>query len=146
MDVSDLPAVNAGLNSLATVLLVAGFACIVRGRVRAHQCCMLAAFVTSAVFLCTYVLHKALVRGVHTQIGAEGAVRGIYYFILLTHIVLAIAILPLALVTISRALRQRFDAHRRIARWTWPIWMYVSVTGVLIYLMLYHWFPAGGPG
>lgn len=140
--VSDLPAMNAGLNGLATLLLLAGWVFIVRGRKEAHRRCMLGAFATSCVFLVTYVAHKILVQGVHTRLGAEGWVKGAYYVMLASHIVLAAAIVPLALVTISRALGQRFDAHRRIARWTWPLWMYVSVTGVLIYFMLYHWFPA----
>lgn len=103
---------------------------------------MLGALAVSCVFLVSYVTHKALVHGVHTKLGAEGAIKGVYYAMLFSHIVLAAAIVPLALVTMTRALRERFDAHRRLARWTWPIWMYVSVTGVLIYFMLYHWFPA----
>lgn len=144
MQVSDLPALNASLNGVAAVLLGFGFYFIRQGRVLAHRRCMLAAFVTSSVFLISYVLHKILVRGVHTRIGAEGIIKSIYYGMLLTHILLAAAIVPLALITISRALRERFNAHRRIARWTWPIWMYVSVTGVLIYFMLYRWFPSTG--
>lgn len=142
MSVADLPALNAGLNGLATVLLLAGFVLIRRGRKRAHRACMLGAFGTSCVFLVFYVLHKILVKGVHTKLGAEGLVKGLYYVMLFSHIVLAMAIVPLALVTISRALRERFDQHRKIARITWPLWMYVSVTGVLIYFMLYQWFPA----
>ncbi|MFN0068077.1 MAG: DUF420 domain-containing protein [Limisphaerales bacterium] len=142
MTAADLPALNAGLNGLATLLLVAGFFLIRRGNRRAHRACMLGAFGTSCVFLVFYVLHKILVRGVHTKLGAEGFVKGLYYVMLFSHIVLAMAIVPLALVTISRALRERFDQHRKIARITWPLWMYVSVTGVLIYFMLYQWFPA----
>jgi putative membrane protein len=140
--VSDLPAVNASLNALAAMLLVAGFIFIRRGNKAAHAKCMVSAFVVSTIFLITYVTHKALVHGAHTKIGAEGFVRGFYYVIQITHIVLAAAIVPMALITMTRALRKRFDRHRAIARWTWPIWMYVSVTGVLIYFMLYHWFPA----
>ena len=143
MSVSDMPALNAALNGLATVLLAAGYFCIRTGRRGAHAKCMIAAFATSCVFLVSYVAHKVLVRGVHTKLGAEGWIRDAYYVMLITHILLAAAIVPMALVTISRALRERFDAHRRIARWTWPVWMYVSVTGVLIYFMLYQWFPAG---
>ena len=143
MRATDLPALNAALNGIALVLLVLGFVFIRQGRRAAHRGCMLGAFVTSCVFLVSYVTHKVLVHGVHTKIGAEGAIRTMYYVMLFTHIVLAATIVPLALVTISRALRERLDAHRRIARWTWPLWMYVSVTGVLIYFMLYHWFPAG---
>jgi uncharacterized membrane protein YozB (DUF420 family) len=142
MQVSDLPALNASLNGAATLLLVGGFAFIRKRRILAHQRCMLSAFVVSCVFLVSYVAHKILVHGVHTKIGLTGAWRIAYYAMLFSHIVLAAAIVPLALVTISRALRERFDAHRRIARWTWPIWLYVSVTGVLIYFLLYRWFPA----
>ena len=144
MSSSDLPAVNAALNGMSTVLLVLGLVFILRRRPEAHRRCMLGAFAVSCVFLVSYVAHKILVHGVHTRLGAEGPIRTVYYVMLFTHIVLAAAIVPLALVTISRALRERFDAHRRIARWTWPVWMYVSVTGVLIYFMLYRWFPAGG--
>jgi uncharacterized membrane protein YozB (DUF420 family) len=142
MTAADLPALNAALNGLATLLLLAGFIFIRRGRRAAHRACMLGAFGASCVFLVFYILHKILVRGVHTKLGAEGLVKGLYYVMLFSHIVLAMAIVPLALVTISRALRGRFDQHRRIARLTWPLWMYVSVTGVLIYFMLYQWFPA----
>ena len=144
MKVSDLPALNATLNGVAAVLLLLGFVFIRQGRREAHRRCMLGAFAVSFVFLISYVLHKVLVHGVHTRLGAEGMVRTLYYGMLASHIVLAAAIVPLALLTISRAWRERFDAHRRLARWTWPLWMYVSVTGVLIYFMLYRWFPAGG--
>jgi putative membrane protein len=143
MTISDLPAVNAALNALATVFLTAGFILIKRGRQAAHRHCMVAAFAVSGVFLVTYVTHKILVQGVHTRFGGEGFIRVVYYAMLISHILLAMAIVPLALITISRALRARFDAHKRIARWTWPIWMYVSVTGVLVYLFLYHFYPAG---
>lgn len=144
MEISDIPALNASLNGLAALLLTAGYVCIRRGHRRAHGRLMMAAFATSCVFLVFYVAHKVLVQGVHTRLGAEGAIRAVYYVVLITHILLAAAIVPLALVTMVRALRERFDAHRRIARWTWPIWMYVSATGVLIYFALYHWFPAAG--
>ena len=144
MSVTDLPALNAALNGIAGILLVIGLVLIRTGRREAHRKCMLAAFAVSCVFLVSYVTHKALVHGVHTKLGAEGPIRTAYYVMLFTHIVLAAAIVPLALITISRGLRERFDAHRRIARWTWPLWMYVSVTGVLIYFMLYRWYPAVG--
>lgn len=143
MTVHDLPALNAGLNAVAMVCLALGFAFIRSGRKEAHRRCMMGAFTASSVFLVTYVLHKILVQGVHTRLGADGWVRTVYYVMLATHVVLAMAIVPMALVTIRRAMTGRFDAHRRLARWTWPVWMYVSVTGVLIYFMLYHWFPAG---
>jgi uncharacterized membrane protein YozB (DUF420 family) len=141
MSASDLPAVNAVLNGVATVLLTCGFVFIKRGRMIAHRNCMISAFVVSCVFLVTYVTHKILVKGVHTPFGGEGIIRPVYYAMLLSHVVLAMAIVPLALVTMSRALRARFDQHKRIARWTWPVWMYVSVTGVMIYLLLYQIYP-----
>lgn len=103
---------------------------------------MVAAFTCSCVFLISYVTHKVLVRGVHTPLGASGAILSIYRVMLVSHILLAIAVVPLALVTIRRGLAGQNDRHRKIARITWPIWMYVSVTGVLIYFALYHWFPA----
>ena len=142
MTVSDLPAVNATLNAISTLFLSAGYFFIKRGRQNAHRNCMLSAFVTSCVFLVCYVLHKILVRGVHTPFGGEGIIRTFYYVMLLTHIVLAMVIVPLILMTMSRALKARWEHHKKIARWTWPLWMYVSITGVLVYLMLYKWFPA----
>jgi putative membrane protein len=142
MTVSDLPAVNASLNALATVFLTLGFIFIKRGQKIAHRNCMIAAVVTSAIFLIFYVLHKILVRGVHTPFGGEGFIRTAYYVMLISHILLAMAIVPLVLITLNRGLKERWEHHKRIARWTWPIWMYVSVTGVLVYLMLYQWFPA----
>lgn len=142
MSVSDLPALNAGLNGLATVLLTIGFVLIKQGRMAAHRACMLSAFGVSAVFLVTYVLHKILVRGVHTPFGGEGAIRTVYYVMLFSHIVLAIVIVPLVLITLTHALKGRLIVHRQWARWTFPIWYYVSVTGVLVYFFLYQWFPA----
>ena len=141
MNVSDLPALNAGLNATATVLLLAGFAFIKSDRKIAHRNCMATAFVVSCVFLTTYVLHKILVHGVHTPFGGAGAWKTFYYCMLTSHVILAIVIVPLILVTISHAVRARYDRHRAWARWTLPIWLYVSVTGVLVYFMLYQWFP-----
>jgi putative membrane protein len=141
MSVSDLPALNAGLNGLATVLLTVGFILIKQGRMAAHRACMLSAFGVSAIFLVTYVLHKILVRGVHTPFGGEGAIRTVYYVMLFSHIVLAIVIVPLVLVTLTHAIKGRLIVHRQWARWTFPIWYYVSVTGVLVYFFLYQWFP-----
>ena len=137
--ISVLPAVNATLNASAAVLLTCGFIFIRRGDKARHKTCMLAAFSVSTLFLISYVVYH--VQAGSTEFTHRGAVRWIYFVILISHVVLAVAIVPLALVTLVRGLRERFDAHRRIARWTWPIWMYVSVTGVLIYFMLYHWFP-----
>lgn len=142
MTVSDLPALNATLNGIATVLLLLGYVFIKQGKRVAHRNCMISAFVTSCVFLFFYVLHKVLVKGVHTPFGGEGFIRAVYYVMLVSHIVLAMLIVPLALITISRALKQRYELHKKIARWTWPIWMYVSVTGVLVYLFLYQLYPA----
>lgn len=142
MTVSDLPALNASLNALATVLLTVGFVMIKQGRMSAHRACMVSAFGVSAVFLVTYVIHKILVKGVHTPIGAEGAIKTIYYVMLFSHIVLATLIVPLILITLRHAFAGRLIVHRQWARWTFPIWYYVSVTGVLVYLCIYHWFPA----
>ena len=141
MSVSDLPALNATLNGISTVLLTLGFIFIKTGRRVEHRRCMISAFVCSAVFLVCYVAHKILIKGVHTPFGGEGFIRTVYYAMLISHILLAIAIVPLVLITMNRALKERFDAHKRIARWTWPVWMYVSVTGVLVYFFLYVWFP-----
>ena len=142
MTISDLPAVNAGLNALATLLLLSGYACIKTDRKIAHRNCMAAAFVVSCVFLTTYVLHKILVRGIHTPFGGEGLIRAFYYAMLASHILLAMAIVPLVLITIRHAARSRYDLHRAWARWTFPLWLYVSITGVLVYFMLYQWFPS----
>lgn len=142
MTIQDLPALNAGLNGLATLLLTAGFVAIRSRRIALHQRCMKGAVVVSAVFLITYVLHKVLVRGVHTPFGGVGTIRTVYYAMLLSHIVLAIVIVPLVLRTVTLALRGDFERHRRWARWTFPLWYYVSVTGVLVYFFLYRWWPA----
>ena len=136
IDYSQLPAVNATLNATSTVLLAIGWWFIHQGDMRRHRACMLAAFATSALFLTSYLIYHANVGSVPFQ--GRGAIRTVYLSILVTHIVLATAILPLALITLSRALARRFDRHRRIARWTLPIWLYVSVTGVVIYVMLYR--------
>ena len=136
MDYTVLPAVNATLNAISAVLLATGWMFIRRRAVTRHRACMLAAFATSALFLTSYLVYHAEVGSVPYPAGAP--LRPLYYVILLTHVLLAAIILPLALLTLSRALARRFDKHRRIARWTLPIWLYVSVTGVVIYLMLYR--------
>lgn len=141
MSVSDLPALNATLNGLATVLLTAGFILIKTGRMNAHRACMLSAFGVSVVFLVTYVLHKILKGGVHTYIGATGFVEKFYIVMLTSHIILAIAIVPLVIITLRHAIAGRLIVHRQWARWTFPLWYYVSVTGVLVYFFLYQWFP-----
>lgn len=136
MTISDLPALNATLNGIAGCLLAAGYVFIRRKRIAAHRACMIAAFVASALFLISYVVYHAHVGS--RPFPGHGAVRVIYFAILITHVVLAATIVPLALVTLRRGLRLDVARHRRIARWTWPLWMYVSVTGVVIYLMLYR--------
>lgn len=142
MDPAILPPINATLNGLATILLATGFVLIKQGKKEAHAKCMITAFVVSCVFLVCYVAHKILVKGVHTPFGGEGFIRTVYYAMLISHIILAIVIVPLILMTMNRALKQRFELHKKIARITWPLWMYVSVTGVLVYFFLYQWFPA----
>jgi len=141
MTVSDLPAINASLNAIATVLLLSGYACIKTDRKIAHRNCMASAFVVSCVFLTTYVIHKILVHGIHTPFGGTGMIRTFYYGMLTSHILLAIVIVPLILITIRHAAQARYGSHRAWARWTFPLWLYVSVTGVLVYFMLYQWFP-----
>jgi len=136
---STLPALNAACNSTAAILLVAGLLCIRRKAVRAHRACMLSAFGVSILFAISYVIYHAHAGDVRFL--GQGAIRPVYFTILISHIALAFAIVPLAIVTLWRALAGRFDAHRRIARWTWPIWMYVSVTGVIVYLMVYRIYP-----
>jgi uncharacterized membrane protein YozB (DUF420 family) len=140
-DVMVLPAVNATLNAIATVLLVIGFIHIRNGRMRAHRTTMIAAFATSVLFLVSYVTYHAIRQGLSTPFAGEGIIRPIYYFILVTHIILAAAVPVLAIITLKRGLAERFVHHRRIARWTLPIWLYVSVTGVIVYFMLYQWYP-----
>ena len=141
MSVQDIPALNAALNALATVLMTAGFIFIKRGQREAHRAAMLSAGAVSAVFLIGYVAHKILVRGVHTPFGGEGAIRTVYYAMLLSHIVLAISIAWLVPRTFWLALRGDYESHKRWARFTYPIWYYVSVTGVLVYFFLYVWWP-----
>lgn len=154
MTIQDIPPINAALNAIATVLMTAGFVFIMRAlrttdptqraaRIHSHRACMLSAGAVSAVFLVGYVTHKILVRGVHTKFGGEGAIAKVYYAMLFSHIVLAIAIAYLVPRTFLFALRGNFERHRKWARWTFPIWYYVSVTGVLVYFFLYQWWPAG---
>jgi len=142
MDVQDIPALNAALNGLATVLMTLGFVFIKSGNWRAHRASMLAAGAVSAVFLVGYVTHKVLVRGVHTAFGGEGFIRGVYYAMLISHILLAMSIAYLVPRTFLLALRGEYERHRAWARWTFPIWYYVSITGVLVYFFLYRWWPA----
>jgi putative membrane protein len=145
MNIYDLPPVNASLNGLSAIFLTAGYIFIRRKNKIAHRNCMISAFVTSIIFLICYLTyHGYLAYALHrgpTRFENPQWFRPIYLTILLTHTILAIVIVPLILITLSRALRERFDAHKKIARWTWPLWMYVSVTGVIVYLLLYQIFP-----
>jgi uncharacterized membrane protein YozB (DUF420 family) len=153
MSLHHIPALNAGLNALATVLMTCGFV-FVRQALRQpagprrtaalarHRAAMLSAGAVSALFLVGYVAHKILVRGVHTPFGGTGAIATVYYTMLISHILLAIAIAYLVPQTFWLALKGDFERHRRWARWTFPIWYYVSVTGVLVYFFLYQWWPA----
>lgn len=143
MTFSDLPTVNACLNAIAALLLLAGRWFIKRGDRKNHRKCMLAAVGVSSLFLVFYVLYHA--QHGSTPFQGGGWTRLVYFTILVTHTVLAAAVVPLVLFTLRRALKERFVQHRALARWTFPIWLYVSVTGVIIYLMLYHWFPPGVP-
>ncbi len=139
MNLSDLPAVNAGLNSLAAALLTAGYVFIKRGNKTAHRNCMIGALSASALFLCCYLYYHF--HAGRTVFKDPAWFRPIYLTILLTHTILAVVIVPMVLMTVSRAFKAQFELHKKIARWTWPIWMYVSVTGVLIYFLLYQIFP-----
>lgn len=134
------PALNATLNAFSAIFLCLGYACIRRKRIAAHKACMLTAFASSTIFLISYVVYHLRVGSVRFQ--GTGWTRPVYFALLLSHILLAVAIVPLVLTTLSRALGGRFDAHRRIARRTLPLWLYVSLTGVIVYFMLYHWFAA----
>ena len=136
MSIRDLPALNATLNGLAGLLLLCGFVFVRRRQIGRHRACMLAAFACSVVFLASYLFYHANVGSVRFQ--GTGLIRTLYFTILISHTILAAAVPPLALVTLSRALRGRFDRHRAIARVTLPIWLYVSVTGVVVYWMLYR--------
>ena len=136
MTVSDLPALNATLNATSAILLTTGWILIRRGRIAQHRAVMIAAVCTSALFLISYLVYHAQVGSV--RFTKQGPIRAVYFTILLTHTVLAAAIVPLVLVTLTRGLRARYERHRRIARWTMPLWLYVSVTGVIVYLMLYQ--------
>ncbi len=138
--VSDLPALNASLNATSAIFLGAGYCFIRRKQIVLHRTCMLSAFVVSALFLASYLTYHSLHPGVTRFVGPAAA-RAVYLTILTSHSILAVVVVPLALVTLYRALRGRFDRHRQIARWTWLIWLYVSITGVVVYAMLYRLYP-----
>lgn len=149
MTLHDIPPLNAALNATATVLITTGYAFIKQGKREAHRACMLTAGVVSALFLVGYLTHKALKgaaagagEAIHTQFGGTGLIRPLYYVMLFTHIVLAIAIAYLVPRTFLLALKGDYTAHKRWAKITYPIWLYVSITGVLVYFFLYVWWPA----
>jgi len=143
LDLSFLPAVNATLNGLASVLLVVGLVLIKRQRRVAHRNVMISAFVLSGLFLVTYLVHyawRAMQEGeIHTKFVADQPWQGLYYVMLISHIILAITVPVFAIALIYLGLKGKYTTHKKVARWGWPIWMYVSVTGVLIYFALYHW-------
>jgi putative membrane protein len=151
MTLHDIPALNAGLNALATVLMSAGYLCIKTGHKIAHRTFMLSAGVVSAFFLVGYLTHKALKgaaagagEALHTQFGGEGAIRIVYYVMLITHVLLAISIAYLVPRTFALALQGHYERHKKWAKIVFPIWYYVSVTGVLVYFFLYQWWPKQG--
>ena len=139
----DLPSVNAVLNGTSAILLVIGYTAVCRQKIRLHETCMLSALAVSCVFLVSYLYYHFVIRkGQPTYFTGEGGVRLIYFTILGSHTVLAAVTAPLAIITAYLGLRDRIDRHRRLARWTLPIWLYVSITGVLVYWMLYHLYPS----
>lgn len=149
MSINDIPAINAGLNALATLLMTAGFIFIKSGNKTAHRASMLSAGVVSAIFLVGYLGHKALKgaaagagEALHTEFGGEGAIRTVYYVMLISHILLAISIAYLVPKTFALAFKGDFERHKRWARIVFPIWYYVSITGVLVYFFLYQWWPS----
>ena len=144
MSISDLPAVNASLNFVSTVFISMGWYLIRRGAWRRHVACMITAIISSTFFLVGYLVYHA--HAGEKSSGYSGWIAAIYFPMLVSHVLLAFATLPLVILTLVPVFRRRWDRHRRIARWTMPIWLYVSVTGVLIYFMLYKWFPPGGSG
>lgn len=136
LEISDLPTVNATLNTISAILLTVGYVLIRQRKIAAHKKCMFAAFAVSVLFLISYCIYHA--NAGSTKFTQQGWIRPVYFAILISHIILAFAIVPLALRTLYLAWREKFDKHRRIAKITFPIWLYVSVTGVIIYFMLYQ--------
>ena len=143
MDPESFPTLNAALNAASAILLTLGYSAIRRRAIALHKTCMLSAVAVSAAFLGSYLYYHLVVKnGQPTPFLAEGWVRRVYFTLLLSHTLLAMIVAPLALYTAYQGLRNRLDRHRRIARWTLPMWIYVSVTGVIVYVMLYHLYPA----
>jgi putative membrane protein len=140
MDISLLPSLNAALNATSAALVVAGHSFIRRRKTTAHRACMMAATCSSALFLISYVIYHY--HHGATRFAGTGLARAVYFAVLTSHTLFAILLVPMVIVTLRRALRERFDKHRQIARWTFPLWLYVSVTGVAVYFMLYHLYPS----
>jgi uncharacterized membrane protein YozB (DUF420 family) len=141
MTISDLPALNAALNFVSTIFISTGWYLIRRGHWRRHIACMITAVISSMLFLAGYVTYHLHVGEQSTHFTAQGIIRYLYFAMLVTHILLAFVTLPLVILTLVPVFRRRWERHTRIARWTMPIWLYVSVTGVLVYFMVYKWFP-----
>jgi uncharacterized membrane protein YozB (DUF420 family) len=141
MTLQDFPAINASLNGASAILMTLGFINIKRHRISAHRFCMASAVLVSTVFLVCYVIYHVQKAG-PTRFGGTGAIRTVYFTMLISHILLAMAIVPLVLRTVFLAVKGRIEQHRAWARWTFPLWYYVSVTGVLVYFFLYRWWPA----
>jgi uncharacterized membrane protein YozB (DUF420 family) len=141
MTFQDFPALNASLNGTSALLMTAGYISIKTKRIAAHRACMAGATAVSVVFLVCYVIYH-LWKGEPTHFGGTGAIRSVYFTMLISHVLLAMAIVPLVLRTVTLAVKGRFEQHRAWARWTFPLWYYVSVTGVLVYFFLYRWWPA----
>ncbi|PYQ51260.1 MAG: DUF420 domain-containing protein [Acidobacteria bacterium] len=137
-----LPAINATLNAITGVLLITAYILIKQKRIALHRWFMIAACITALTFLACYVLNHYLRHGIVTRFTATGPIRPIYFTILISHTILAITIVPLVIITLRNGLKMRVMQHRRIAKWTFPLWMYVSVTGVLVYFFLYQWYPS----
>jgi uncharacterized membrane protein YozB (DUF420 family) len=140
MTLTDLPALNACLNATSATLLLIGYGFIRQKKILLHRVCMSAAFLTSTLFLASYLYYHA--HHGSTKFQGQGAIRLVYFAILLTHTILAVVIVPMIFVTFARALGGKFEKHKAIARWTLPLWLYVSVTGVIVYLMLYQLYPS----
>lgn len=139
MTISDLPAINASLNALSAIFISLGWFFIRRGFWRQHIACMISALISSSFFLTGYLIYHA--HAGEKSSGYNGLIAWFYFPLLISHVLLAFVIIPLVILTLIPAFRRRWDKHRRIGKWTMPIWLYVSVTGVLVYLMLYQWFP-----
>lgn len=139
LSISFLPHLNAILNTIAACFLIGGFIFIKGGNREAHQICMIVALIISSLFLISYVIHRFYVPIFVFQ--GEGGIRIFYYILLISHVFLAITIVPLIAITVIRAFKKKLAAHKKIARWTWPIWMYVSISGIVVYLMLYQLYP-----